>query len=367
MKMKRVLCIVSGMDTGGAETFLMKLYRNIDRNKYQMDFGVYTDKECFYDAEIRSMGGEVYHLTPKTKDFSKYKKDLYKLVKEKNFEYVLRITSNAAGFIDLKIAHSAGAKVCIARSSNSSDGDSLKSRLIHRVSRILYNRYVDVRIAPSDLAAVYTFGKKAVDCGEVKYLHNALDLDMYSYSEEKRQAIRKEYNIDDRCRVFGHIGRFSEQKNHKFLINVFKEILNEEPNAVLLLVGAGELESKVRNKVSECGIEQKVIFAGVRSDIPAILSAMDVFIFPSLYEGMPNTIIEAQATGLQCVVADTITKQANITGLVEYLPLSNIVEWAKCALNKVSQQRCSTREIFVRENYEIKKVAKMFEQIIFES
>ena len=364
--MKRVLCIVSGMNTGGAETFLMKLYRNIDRNKYQMDFGVYTDKECFYDAEIISLGGNIYHLTPKTKDFKRYKQDLYTLVKEKKFQYVLRITSNAAGFLDLKIAHDAGAKVCIARSSNSSDGDSLKVSLIHQVSRMLYGRYVDVKIAPSDLAATYTFGKKAVDRGDVKHLHNALDLDVYSYSKEKRQAIRKEYNIDDGCRVFGHIGRFSEQKNHKFLINVFVDILNKESNAVLLLVGAGELESEVRNMVSEYGIEQKVIFAGVRSDIPDVLSAMDVFIFPSLYEGMPNTIIEAQATGLQCVAADTITKQANITGLVEYLPLNDIAEWANCALNKVSQQRCNTREIFVRENYEIKKVAKMFEQIVFE-
>ena len=364
--MKRLLCIISCMNSGGAETFLMKLYRNIDRTKYQMDFCINTKEECFYNREIREMGGKIYYIPPKSSGVKEFKRQLAELIKKEKYEYVLRITSNAAGFMDLKIAKKAGARVCSARSSNSSDGSSLKAKVIHYISRFLYGRYVDVKFAPSDLAAEYTFGKKAVAKGQVAQLHNAVDLNIYHYYPENRETIRNEFGIEGK-KVIGHIGRFMHQKNHSFLIEIFSEIKKKEPNAVLLLVGGnGDLEESVRQKVADLGLEDSVIFAGIRSDIPQILSAMDVFVMPSFYEGMPNTVIEAQSTGLPCVISDTITKEANITGSVEYFSLNSHPEvWADKALEVIDDIRKDTRQDFIDNKYDIESTVEEFKKLVF--
>lgn len=364
--MKRLLCLISSMNTGGAETFLMKLYRNIDRTKYQMDFCVNIKDECFYDSEIRKMGGKIYYIPPKSSSINDFKGRLAELIKKEKYEYVFRITSNAAGFMDLKIAKKAGARVCSARSSNSSGGASLKAKVIHYLSRLLYAKYVDVKFAPSDLAAEYTFGKTAFKKGKVSLLHNAVDLNIYHYYAKEREDIRKELSLEDK-KVIGHIGRFMHQKNHSFLLDIFCEIKKKEPNAVLLLVGGnGDLEESVRQKVADLGLEDSVIFAGIRSDIPQLLSAMDVFVMPSFFEGMPNTVIEAQATGLPCVISDTITKQADITGLVEYLPLTQSASiWADKALTVISDLRQDTKQCFIDNGYDIESVTQKFVKLTF--
>ena len=277
--MKRVLCIISSMNTGGAETFLMKIYRQVDRTKYQMDFCINSFDKCFYEDEILSLGGKIYRIPAKSASLKQFKKQLFEIVNANNYIYVMRITSNTLGFMDLKIAHKAGAEVCVARSSNSSDGEDLKSKIAHKLGKILYSKYVDVKIAPSDLAAKYTFGKKAYESGIVNILHNAIDIEKYSYNAEMRQKIRAEFEISDETTVFGHIGRFMTQKNHGFLLDVFSECVKINAKSVLILVGGGELEPEIKRKASELGISDKVIFTGVRSDIPALLSAMDVFVF----------------------------------------------------------------------------------------
>ena len=364
--MKRLLCLISSMNTGGAETFLMKQYRQLDRTKYQMDFCVNVPEKCFYDDEIASLGGRIFRIPSKSENAAAFAKALGDLVRKEKYAYVLRITSNAAGFWDLKIAKDAGAKVCIARSSNSSDGESFKAKLVHLAGRLLYGSYVDVKIAPSDLAAEYTFGKKAVRQGQVHALHNAIDLDTYRFCQEDRDAVRAELGLEGKL-VIGHVGRFNQQKNHTFLLEIFREISKNREDAVLVLVGKGELEQQIREKAAALGIADKLIFTGVRSDVPRLLSAMDVFVFPSFYEGMPNTVIEAQAAGLPCVIADTITKEANITGLVQYLPLSlPAAEWAQVAINASSAPRKDTRQDFIDQKYDIQSAAREFVRLCFE-
>ena len=363
--MKRLLCLISSMNTGGAETFLMKQYRQLDRTKYQMDFCVNVPEKGFYDDEILSMGGKIFRIPSKSADAVGFVNALSDLVRTEKYEYVLRITSNAAGFLDLKIAKDAGAKVCIARSSNSSDGESRTAKLVHFAGRILYSKYVDVKIAPSDLAAKYTFGKKAVAKGMVRPLHNAIDLDVYRFHQADRDAIRAEWNLEDKF-VVGHIGRFNHQKNHMFLLEIFREISLLQENARLVLVGKGELEQQIREKADHLGIADKVIFTGIRSDIPRLLSAMDVFVFPSFYEGMPNTVIEAQATGLPCIIADTITKEANITSLVEYFPLSlSSTAWAQKAIDASRTDRKDTTQDFIDHKYDIQSAANEFVRLCF--
>lgn len=365
--MKRLLCLIGSMNTGGSETFLMKMFRGLDKSRYSMDFCINVEQECFYEKEIKELGGKVYKIPSKSENLKEFKKQLSEIVKNNGYEYVLRITSTAMGFMDLKIAKKAGAKVCSARSSNSSDGNGIKAKIVHRLGRWLYGKYVDVKFAPSDLAAEYTFSKRAVQKGEVALLHNGVDLNVFHFDEKGRENIRAEFGISPSQTVIGHIGRFMEQKNHRFLLDIFQQVYAQDNNAVLLLVGCGELENEIRKKIEELGVEQNVIFAGVRSDVPQLLSAMDVFVFPSFYEGMPNTVIEAQATGLPCIIADTITKEADITGLVQYLPLKETSEkWASVAQSASSKERKNTKNDFINNKYDIESVVQDFARLVFD-
>ncbi len=364
--MKRLLCIISSMNAGGAETFLMKVYRQLDKSKYQMDFCISESKKGFYNNEICEMGGKIYVIPCKSQNVRLFKKMLKEIVFQNQYKYVMRITSNALGFYDLKIAKKAGAERCIVRSSNSSDGGSYK-KLAHIIGKLLFKKYIDVKIAPSDLAAKYTFGKKDYKNHNVKILHNALDLNAYQYSLEWREVIRKELGIIEDTFVVGHVGRFSKQKNHMFLLEIFSQICIRKNSAMLLLIGQGELKKEIVQCAKKLGIDKKIIFAGIRKDIPQLLSAMDILVFPSLYEGMPNTVIEAQATGLPCIIADTITKEADITGLVKYESLNkSATEWAKEAMEIAKKPRINTKEKFIHAGYDIESVTKEFEQMIFE-
>lgn len=365
--MKRLLCIISGMNAGGAETFLMKIYRHIDRTQYQFDFCINVVEKCYYEDEIHSFGGRIYRIPSKSKNHREFKRQLTELIKTEKYKYVLRITSNAMGFWDMKIAKKAGAERCCVRSSNSSDGISLKVKLAHYFGRLFLSKYVDVAIAPSDLAAQHTFGKKAYKNDKVEILNNALDLELYSYNQSGREKVRKEFEIAENEFVIGHVGRFEEQKNHLFLIQVFKEFLKINANAKLLLVGTGSKEEIIKEQTIKEGIENNVIFAGVRSDMVDLFSAMDVFVLPSFYEGMPNVVVEAQAVGVPCVISDTITKDANITGLVSYISLSDsAIHWAQCIKNIEIKEKINTKNIFIEKKYDIDMTAKRFIKIIFE-
>lgn len=366
--MKRLLCILSSMNAGGAETFLMKLYRCLDRDQYQMDFCINTKERCFYEDEIIRLGGRIYRIPSKSEDLKGYKKQLSEIVSQYKYLHVLRITSNAMGFLDLKIAKKAGAQVCIARSSNASDGGGLKIRIAHRLGKILYKRYVDVRIAPSDLAAKYTFGEKAYMNGEVLLLHNGVDLNSFRYDANGRKSVRNAFGISEDTKLIGHVGRFNPQKNHSFLLDIFQQIDIQNSDCRLLLVGAGDLEQEIRTKVHQLQLDEKVIFAGIRRDVPQLMSAMDVFVFPSFYEGMPNTVIEAQACGLQCIIADTITKEAKVTDLVSFMRLSDSPEkWAQTVLAKAQIQNPRDRYAIEmnQKGYGIKQCVDLFTQWVF--
>lgn len=365
--MKRILCIVSAMNTGGAETFLMKLYRQLDKTKFQMDFCVNETKKGFYEDEILKLGGRIYRIPMKTENMRAFKNALFQTVRDNKYKYVMRVTSNAVGFLDLKIAKKAGAEMCIARSSNSSDGGSRKAEMANKMGRVLYGRYVDVKIAPSDLAAKYTFGESAFRRGEVHFLHNALDLNCYCFDQSEREAVRREFHIQPDTKVVGHIGRFNRQKNHAFLLKIFCVIHGMEPNSMLLLVGRGEMEKEIREQVRSLGLEDAVIFAGIRSDIPALFSAMDVFVFPSFFEGMPNTVIEAQAVGVPCIISDTITREAGITGIVHYESLSDTEEkWADAALSAVKMGHINTRDKMRVGGYDIQEEVRQFTKLVFQ-
>ena len=363
--MKRLLCIVGSMNAGGAETFLMKIYRQLDKTKYQMDFAVAVAEEGFYDKEIIKLGGKTYRITPKSDDLLKNFIEIKKFVKNEHYNYVLRTSQHSLSALELLAAKWGGAKVRVFRSSNSNTTTgSKKQMLLHKICMFMPRHFANVRIAPSTEAAEFMFGKGCVAKERAFLLHNAVDTSIYEFISELREKHRTKFNITDKF-VVGHVGRFNQQKNHIFLLQVFQNVLQLIPNSVLLLVGIGELMNDVKQMADDLNISDHIIFTGVRSDVPELLSAMDVFVFPSLYEGMPNTVIEAQATGLPCVIADTITREADITGLVNYLPLGDAELWANKVVETHNQKRKNTKNCFACYKYDIKSTTDEFVQIIF--
>ncbi len=362
--MKRLLCVLSNMNAGGAETFLMKLHRNLDKNKYQMDYCINVFEENFYEDEIRELGGKVFKIPSRSKDFKEHNKQFVKIIRENKYEYILSVSANAMAYLDLVLAKKNGAKRCIIRSSNSNLNDKIQTKIIKSIMRKMFSHYADIWFAPSDLAAENLFGKNYRNNKRFHYLNNALDLDQYSFSTVNREEIRREFSIDEDTFVVGHVGRFYRQKNHDFLIDVFEKIVQKKEKSILLLVGDGELYSAIKEKAKEKGLSQKVVFAGTRSDVNKILSAFDVFVFPSFYEGMPNTVIEAETNGLPCVVSSSITKDAKIMDNIRYLPLSESPnQWAETALSLEREEQSLDR---MRDNgYDIQKCVRYFEQVVF--
>ena len=360
----KLLCIPTGaMDAGGAETFIMKLFRVIDETRLHIDFCVTVEYESLHDREILEHGSKIFHITPKTVDVKRYKSELSNLLKRERYDIVLRLGDTCFSFYDLWIAKQCNVPVLAFRSCNSNFEGNKLQLIIHKVLRGILCRFIDIKIAPSTEAALFTFGKYAVKKGKVHILHNGLVLQDFKYSMQGGDAVRKEFNIGDKF-VVGHIGRLNYQKNHTFLIDIFVEIAKKRRDAVLLLVGDGELKKNIVLKAEQCGLSDRIIFTGIRKDIRNILSAMNVFVFPSLFEGMPNVVIEAQANGLKCFVADTITKEANITGCVEYLSLKNSpADWAEKILS-ADLTRVDAESDFVKNKYDIHSVADEFVELM---
>ena len=359
--MKRLLCIVGSMDAGGAETYLMKIYRKLDREKYQMDFCVANTNKGFYEDEITSLGGKIYRITNKSKNMIKNFTDIKKIVKQNSYKYVLRISQHSLSALELLAARLGGARILAFRSSNTHSGGGKFNMIIHYLFRPFANMISNLKIAPSTEAAKFMFGTNIVKRNKFVLLPNGLDLEKFKFSEENRAKIRSELNLKDEF-VIGHVGRLTEQKNHKFLLEVFKRYLEYNNNSILLLVGKGELEKQIREYAKELEIIDKIIFYGVSDKVNEIYSAMDIYVFPSLFEGMPNTVIEAQANGLNCIISDTITKEVNMSNRSIQLSLNNMDSW----VSNIKQKSIVYRlECSIKEEYNIKKVVANFEKIMF--
>lgn len=361
--MKRILCIISSLNAGGAETFLMKVSRALNPDLVQLDFIVSADNGCYTD-EVISRGGQIYCIPLRTKDFLGAMAQIYGVVKKHRYTAVLKLGDTPIGALDLIMAKLGGAKRTAFRSCNALTGLSWKQKQVNMLLRPVLNAVADIKFAPSMLAAEFTFGKKQAH-KNVHVIHNAVDLSVYRFDPVGREEIRKEFSLEHKF-VVGHIGRFNKQKNHRFLLEIFRKIKEQREDAVLMLTGAGELEQEIWAEADRLGILSSVIFTGVRFDIPQVLSAADVFVFPSFHEGMPNTVIEAQATGLPCVISDTITREADITGLVHYLSLEDTPEiWAEQALLVAVQPRKNTKQDFWDHGYDMAVVAREFVSLIF--
>ncbi|PFW49685.1 glycosyl transferase family 1 [Priestia megaterium] len=307
---------------------VMNLYRNIDRSKVQFDFIIHTKDKCDYHEDIVSLGGRIYSI-PRYKgvNFFQYMRAWHRFLKAHPEYKIIHGHVRSTASIYLRIAKKYGL-VTIAHSHSTSSGTGFAAILKNLLQYPI--RYTaDYLFACSKSAGVWLFGKRATKKEKFLILKNAIDTKKYIHDHNTRLEKRKELQIEGKF-VIGHVGRFSTPKNHDLLIEIFKVVHDKNKNAILLMVGDGELRPIIENKVNDLGLTNSVIFMGVRSDIPEILQAMDVFLFPSLFEGLGIVAIEAQAAGLPCIVSESIPKEAYITDLIKSLPFSNSLdEWAE--------------------------------------
>lgn len=328
--MKTLLVISNTMNQGGAETFIMKIYRALDKSKYQFDFYIMGSKG-YYDEEILRLGGKITYGPMKTKGFHRYKKALKKFLSETNYQYVYKAIANSISALDLYFVRRAKkARTIVARSMIGKHGRAL----IHTLFRPIANTFSTTKIAPSTEAATFMFGPKTVKKRKATLLNNGLDTALFRFDLEKRNNKRQELNICEDDLLYIHIGRFSAQKNHSFLVETFAAINNENRNAHLICVGEGELKQAITASVAEKGLSSDVTFLQNRSDINELLMAADMLLLPSLFEGLPNVVIEAQATGLPCLVSNLVSFESKVTNLVTFLSIDEKEVWATEALKK---------------------------------
>lgn len=345
----RVLHIVGSMNRGGLETFLMNLYRNIDREKLQFDFIIHHCKKTDYEDEILFLGGKIYKIYTMKTHFFKHFFQIIRIVKNNKYKIVHRHGARSNIMIDLLAAKLGGAKFTIAHSHNSSSNLGF----IHFISKFLFSNVPQYRFACSHSAGKYMFGKK-----DFLVINNGIDSRNFRFNLNKSFEIKKKLGLLDKF-VVGHIGTFTHQKNHDFLIDIFSEIFKEFKESILLLVGEGELKEKIISKVKKLKLDQNVIFLGKRTDISDILHAMDIFIFPSYFEGLGIVLIESQANGLITLCSSEVPLESRVTNLISYMDIKlNPKVWAKKALEfSNGYQRNDTYNDILNMNYDILKIA----------
>lgn len=356
----RVLQVVGRMHRGGLETMIMNLYRNIDRTKVQFDFLVHYDNPGDYDEEIRELGGNIYSApVMEHHNFFKYKKELKKIFKEHSYA-IVHGHWTALGIFYLKEAKKHGAKIRIAHSHNTKSGRGIKAFIIDLL-QIRLERIANFYFSCSEDASPWLFSKKLIDNGKVIVIHNAIDVAQYIYNREKRNQIRKNLSIEDKL-IIGHIGRFSYQKNHSFLLEIFEKVLMEKTEAELWLIGTGEDFVNIKQRIEEKGLTSNVRLWGVRDDIADLMQAMDIFTLPSRFEGLGIVLVEAQAAGLPCVASDAVPREVNLTGNVEFLPLSKPSDWAEKIMSFQDFERKDMTKKIVQAGYDIQEQAQKLQE-----
>lgn len=355
--MQRILHVVGKMDRGGAETLIMNVYRNIERKKIQFDFVVHGDETGIYSDEISQLGGHVYHI-PKYRviNYSSYVQ-AWKQLFSKHPEYnIIHAHMNSTANIYLKIAKKFGLYT-IEHSHNTSNGFGYVVKLKD------YNSKQSIKFADKKLACSVDAGHWLYGSNDFVVYNNAIDINRFYYREDARIKLRHQLGIDESTLLLGHVGRFEEQKNHQFFLSLLPKLKRNDYH--LVFIGTGTLENEIKLKIKDMNLDKNVSFLGVQTNVDEWLSAMDILIFPSLYEGLSLSLVEAQATGLPILLSDTISKENELTDLITFLPLNDIGEWVKAIQHTHTDlpKREEYNEVISLAGYSDKEVAKQWENM----
>lgn len=373
----RILHVLGRLDRGGAEAMVMNLYRGIDRSRIQFDFVLHTQDECAYSEEVRRLGGRIFAVPAFSAGTAVgYRKAWNTLLTAHPEWKILHSHVRSTASLYLPLARKAGMKTII-HSHNTASGSGA-SALVKTLLQYPLRYQADFLFACSKEAGKWLYGERACRSSRFYLLKNAIATERFAFREEMREQKRKELGISDQAFVAGHVGRFEEQKNHKFLLEIYEALQSRvsaegavkthdkddesgecaPKECVLLLIGEGKLEATVRQQAEQKNLKN-VRFLGSRADVNELLSAMDVFLFPSLFEGLPVTLIEAQAAGLPVAASDTITEEVVITPLVQRLSLNDSAKkWAEQVISVMQcTDECAEKECAEKEHAE-KECAK---------
>lgn len=356
----RIAQIIGKWVGGGVEAVVMNYYRHIDRSKLQFDFICDSDSTNIPYDEIEKLGGKVILIPPYQKIF-KYHKELKKVLNEGNYK-IVHSHINTLSVFSLWAAKCAKVPVRIAHSHSTTNKKEWKKNLLKIVLRPFVKVFATNYMACTEHAARWMFGDKYFENGKVYLLNNAIDLDKYKYNEKVRAKVRKELKISNDTFVIGHIGRYVEQKNHRFLIDIFNEYHKKNKKSLLLLIGQGPLMEEMKQKVKDYNIESSVQFLGQRDDANELYQAMDLFLFPSLYEGLGMVVVEAQCAGLPCVVSTEVPKIAKVSDSINFVELNDSIDIWNNKIEKYDKyQRKTDLESIKKLGYDINVESRKIE------
>lgn len=326
-----VLQVVGAMNRGGAETFMMNVLRNIDKNKFELIFLCYLDGAYDYEDEVRSLGGRIIRIKDtRVRKPHAFIMNIVSIIKENSVNIVHSHVDYTTSY-SMLAAKKAGVTLRIAHSHNTraTRSTNLARKIFPLVSKYIINRYASVRLACEESAGKALFYKK----NRFEIIRNGINLEDFAFNISDRSRVRQSLSIDVSTKVILHVGRFEEQKNHTYLIDMFSTMTKGDPNIALILVGDGSLTGSVRSRVNELGLGDSVFFVGKQSDMASFYSMADIFLLPSLYEGLPVSLIEAQANGLRCLVSDTTDRNSDLgLGLASFISLRDEKTWIESVM-----------------------------------
>ena len=356
IKVCNVICDVA---SGGVEAVLFNYFSHMDREQNDLDLITYGVHSEVGAQKLSQIGFHIIKIPPKRYGFLKSLRAMDAAIRAGRYD-VVHTHLTEWNCIPMFLAWKNGVRIRISHSHMADFPSGVIQKTLFMIQKALNKVFATEYIACGDAAARYLYGKRLVNSGCVKILNNAIDTNVFRWDAEKRKAIRAQLGILPDVFCVGHIGRFMEQKNHIFMVGIFYEVLKMQPNSVLLLMGTGPLQDAIKEKVNDLDIANNVHFLGVRGDPEMIYQAMDVFCLPSLFEGLPVVVVEAQAMGLPCLVSDKVSEKAKLTSMLEFMSLEESAErWAE----ELISMRLRHSEDQIPDGYRIDKAAMQWASI----
>lgn len=362
----KILQIIGVLNRGGAETLLMNIFNNIDRKKFKFDFLVFQNKHFDYEDKIRELGGNIIFIeSPKEIGMINFIRKLKKLCKQNKYDVVHAHTLFNCGPCVLA-AWLAGIKKRISHSHSTKileNEITVKKKIYFFMSKLLINLLSTDCIACGEKAGKFLYYRFR----KFKIIKNGIDIDKFKYNEKNNIEIRKKYNIPDSSLIIGNVGRLIYIKNQKYLIDIFSKINKQHSDSYLLILGDGELKEELQNKIKKLNLEKNVFLTGSVENANEYYSAFDVFALPSLFEGVPFTLIEAQTNGLPIIASENISKECNISNTIKFLNIEekNVSKWVNEIINIYNgmNSRNDNIKFIIKEGYSIKETIKVLNEI----
>lgn len=364
IKKKKILMVTGSLRIGGMENVAMNIARYIDENQFQINFVVYGDEIGEYENEVKKLGGKVYHIPFPREGARKYCGALEKIIKNTGPYDVVHSHNLFPSGMVMKVAHKAHVPVRIAHAHTNRDDTHLNlvRRIYQKYMRELMWKHATQLFACSQRAGIYLFQSKFNEYGFV--MNNGVGTEKFLIDEYIKNELKKEFNISSE-KIIGHTGRFVEVKNHSFLIDVFKAIYESGENVKMLLIGDGPLKKKIEEKVHDLGLEDRLIFTGMRNDVQNLLALMDVYVLPSIYEGVSVSLMEAQAAGVPFVVSTSAySDESKVTEYGVAIDLNNSVEkWRDTVVEQMNHGKLkNAAQIVIDKGYDTSTVVKYVQE-----